>query len=734
MGMVYSLQMRTGVFWVAATCAWCAGFDQQVRCFYGTADGLPGEDVRFVAEAGGRVYAGTPRGLARLEGERWQVVFSGPVEALGALGGEWLAVSGGQLYRNGKPVAAVPAAHPRALAGSLLAADEGVFRLENGAFTRLGDLAGVRSVAEHAGRIAAAAAGGLYLWQGGRWQAVHPREGNRSWAPHDVRAVAFDAAGRLWFASPQGAGRLDREWRLFTGSEGLPYDDFTALAAGRTVWFGTAIGAIHYDGNVWEYRQGLRWLPHDAVRSVAVGPDGSAWFATSKGVGRIYTRPMTFQEKARFFEDEIDRRHRRTPYGYVLSVTVAKPGDASEFTQHDSDNDGLWTAMYGAGECFAWAATKDPAARRRAKAAFEALRFLWAVTQGGKPPALPGFVARTILPASGPNPNLTAYTREKDERTRATRDPYWKVLVPRWPLSGDGQWYWKADTSSDELDGHYFFHGLYYDLVADDDAERRRVREVVAAITDHLIQHDFALVDWDGTPTRWAVFGPADLNRNPRWTTERGLNSLSMLAYLKVAEHVTGEARYGEVYRRLIREHGYAANTLIPKLANGAGSGNQSDDEMAFMDYFHLLRYERDPELLALYRASLESYWINERYELNPLFAYIYSATMDNRHGPWLAESLDTLRRYPLDRFNWRLTNSHRKDVVPLPEWSRDDRNYPAGMLRNGRVLPIDERFVDHWNQDPYQLDQGGAGNVLADGASYLLPYYLGRFSGLLRP
>jgi hypothetical protein len=36
-----------------------------------------------------------------------------------------------------------------------------------------------------------------------------------------------------------------------------------------------------------------------------------------------------------------------------------------------------------------------------------------------------------------------------------------------------------------------FFYGLYYDLVADTDEERARVRERVAAIVDHLIEHNF---------------------------------------------------------------------------------------------------------------------------------------------------------------------------------------------------------------------------------------------------
>jgi hypothetical protein len=113
-----------------------------------------------------------------------------------------------------------------------------------------------------------------------------------------------------------------------------------------------------------------------------------------------------------------------------------------------------------------------------------------------------------------------------------------------------------------------------------------------------------------------------------------------------------------------------------------------------------------------------------ERPELNPLFNYIAAAVGVGHHvrdafsalelgpsGEWREESLDTLRRYPLDRVDWRLTNSHRKDIVPLPAYARDGSTAGKGYRNNGTVLPIDERFVEHWNHDPWQLDQGGEGS-----------------------
>ena len=109
----------------------------------------------------------------------------------------------------------------------------------------------------------------------------------------------------------------------------------------------------------------------------------------------------------------------------------------------------------------------------------------------------------------------------------------------------------------------------------------------------------------------------------------------------------------------LIDQHGYAMNVMIPKDAAGLGAGNQSDDEMAFMCFYNLVKYETDPVLSRMYRQALRTRWEIERPELCPLFNFIA--------GDGIEEGLDTLRRFPLDRFNWALKNSHRKDLVFWP-------------------------------------------------------------------
>jgi hypothetical protein len=750
-------------------------FPVDVRTEYTVADGLPSNDARAIAVlAGGDVYAGTAKGLARFDGRRWQpnAAITSEVHLLAAAPDGLLVATAGKLLRvrgdSVDQVAVLPAelgdlAAVTAISGdAIVVADRtGLFRSSRGTFRRdagfdagAGTHAGIRQVvAASDGRIAVAAVEGLFLLsREGAWSRPNPRDADRSWLPRDVGGVTFDARGRLWFGSRQGVGVLDaRKWTLYTGEDGLPYNDFNVLATGQErepsnhgistdfVWFGTTKGAIRFDGKSWHYRQGKRWVPDDDVRQIAVAPDGTAWFATKAGVGKIEPRLMTLVEKARFFEDEIDQFHRRTPYGFVDAVVVSKPGAKTDVFQHEDDNDGLWTAMYGAGEAFAYGATKDPKAKNRAKSVFQALRFLSQVTQGGEHPAPKGFPARSILPTNGPNPNRPD-SPENDGRYRR-RDPLWKTIAPRWPTSADGKWYWKCDTSSDELDGHYFFYATYYDLVAESDAEKREVREVIAAVTDHLLAHDFNLVDHDGKPTRWGVFGPKSLNLDPRWAGPRGLNSLEILSYLRVALHSTGDNKYAEAFERLVKDHGYLNNIASPKPQSGPSTGNQSDDEMAFMVYYNLLKYEQDPTVRRAASQSLYRYWtFLEQSERNPLFNYAFAASFaGSALGRFqtvppscLENALDQLTRFPLDRFDWSHDNSHRTDIVLVGSGRFGRRAGSRGHLRSGHTLPVDERYFDHWNHDPWELKTGGAGNQLGDGAVFLLPYYMGLYHAFI--
>ena len=725
-------------------------FRQEITQHFSTAQGLPANDVQLLDLAGG----GTPRAFA---GGKWSELRDGKWAEITALAPKSerefvFADAGGAPVTVPLPWAEVKQIVRAGMATWLITVAD-PFLVRDGRMTSQGWPSKWR-VNQLAigpdGGVFLASSGGLFRRVAKGWERQEILDGlGRAWAVNDVLGVAFDSMGRLWFATKAGVGcRQTAGWKFYEGKDGLPWNDFTEMAAGTDgeVWFGTHLGAIRWDGQDFHYRQGPLWLPQDDVRSIAVNAQGDAWFATAGGVGMIGHQPMTLAAKAEHYEREIERHVKRTPFGFVAEALLAQPGDRATATHHDSDNDGLWTAMYGAGESFAYAATHDPKAKVRAKQAFEALRFLQKVTQEGTPKPPKGYVARTILPGEGPDPNVG---RLAGDREAQKHDVLWKVYEPRWPKSADGKWYWKTDTSSDELDGHYFFYALYYDLVADTDAEKERLREVVRDLTDHLVTHGLNLTDVDGTPTRWGVFGPQFLNRDSRWWAERGMNSLSILTYLAVAGHVTGDPKYAAISRELIEKEAYGQNVMYPKVQAGPGSGNQSDDEMAFMCFYGLLHCSTDESLKNSVRASFYAYWQNEEPERNPFFDFAYAAqglgqSITNvwgtfpvsPRGDWFADSMGTLRGFPLDRVDWPHKNSHRLDVVPLGGARSKDSYVPGepgrGHRIDGKVLPVENRHFGHWNTDSWELDYGGSGHELSAGTVFLLPYYMGLYHGYI--
>ena len=654
-----------------------------------------------------------------------------------------------------EPTSDLPNANQVLVVGkrTLLASDDGVLVVEDGKQSSLGlvghKVVGI-SVAKD-GRIAAAASDGVFEYAHGNWsQLIIDDSLGRQWAAKDVRAVVYDATSQLWVGQLAGlACRTDQGWKFYEGRDGLPYSDFTCAAAGEDgrVWFGTRIGLVGFSDGKFFYREGPRFMPGNEIRSIAVENDGTPWLATDGGVAALRSRSMTLAEKAEHYEQQIERYIKRTPYGYTSEVGLKTPGDYSEIVYHDSDNDGLWTAMYGASQCFAVAVTGSETHRAAAKQAFEAIRFLQTVTQGGSHAPPLGFIARSILPIDGPNPNDGGL---ENGREMKLRDRGWKIYEPRWPTSADGKWYWKTDTSSDELDGHYFFLPLYYDLVANTDSEKERVREVVRHLTDHLIDHNYQLVDIDGQPTRWGIFNPENLNQKPQWWEGRGLNSLSILSYLVVAEHVTGDKKYADAIEYLRKQHSYEANAMVAKVQFGAGSGNQSDDEMAIMNFYSLLKYTKDEQLRTTMRFSMFANWSLLNTARNPFFHFAYAFHgLGNEHrtmharipldpwNGWLEDSLGTLTGFPLDRLNWPQKNSHRLDLVPLARVRGNPPKTSEAVVRgycvDGKVLPIENRHFNHWNSDAWRTDYSGNGRELASGAVYLLPYYMGRYHGFIQ-
>lgn len=700
---------------------------------YTAQHGLPNTPVLTITISGETLYAGAEQGVATAslsQSDRWRMASSQPAHALIPDGaGGVFGIGGRMLFRimgNGETHTLHTAdaellGMQVAQAGGLwLLTPNALLRYENGAIRETHPAPTNRQFRwfhqDTRGRIFAFAEGELerrcYRLDGGQWRLLEVADNRGRYFDDAWLCAVSDAIGYLWIGARSGLILGDGEgWflsrELYDGSPTAPAAPTTELippqgfircmvfAPNGDLWAGTPEGACRLRDGKWSYFWGRRWLPGNQVYAIAIDRQNRAWLATDGGVACIESVRMTLQEKAAHYERIIALRHNRN--GFVTGGEWSDPNDPNSWKIEASDNDGLWTAIYCAAQVFQYAATRDAAARERARKSFNALLELERLT------GIPGFPARSII-----RKDETGYYQSRGEWHESPTDP---------------NYIWKGDTSSDELDGHYFIWAVYYDLCADD-AEKERIRGVVRRVTDHLMQNNWRLIDKDGKPTRWAIFNPEAVNDDPIWEEERGLNSLSMLSHLKVAYHITGDAKYQRAYEELIRKHHYLINSVTQKMLPPY-SVNHSDDQLAFLCYYSFLLYEANPEYRRIWLMSLERSWQIERPERSPLFNFIYGALSGKPCD--VEASVQTLQEWPWDLRNWQCRNSHRLDITLDTSKSR------FGDWQSVQIVPYSEREVMRWNGNPYRLDGGDPlGRGEDDGSAFLLPYWMGRYHRII--
>jgi len=535
-----------------------------------------------------------------------------------------------------------------------------------------------------------------------------------------VNDVEFARYGSLWAASLGGITFYDNEneIRKILPEQGLPsaYVKCIQQAPDGTMWVGTAAGIARYDGEKWSVRHSRRWLLSDDVRDIAFDAKGNAWIATSKGISAIKRRTMTLAGKADYFQNILEKRHIREP-GLVEKCRLRIPGDINSWEPRDDDNDGQYTAMYLAMESFRYAITKSEHTGKNARRAFEGLKYLQTVTD------TEGFFARTVIPAgwktmADPNHKYT----DSEWAEHRIRDPRHKRVENRWRKSKGGKWLWKGDTSSDEMTGHMYGYLIYHDLVADA-AERKRVCDHVCKIVDYIIDGGFVFKDIDGKHTRWGVWSPEKLNDDPNWRAERGINSLEILSYLKLAFHMSGNERYQKAAQKLLYEHNYIDNIKEVKTLN-PGWRTHIDDELLALSFPCLLMHEKDPELQKAYWNAFEQWYDAVKDDCSPYFNFMYGAFKGE--DPNLNCSIQNLQDTPLDLIRWRMDNSKREDL-------QIGRSQEMEQLYTNRLLPVSERCLMRWDNNPWRVISGDGGHTESDGVFWLLPYWMGRYYGFLQ-
>lgn len=535
----------------------------------------------------------------------------------------------------------------------------------------------------------------------------------------NVSGLAYTNDGELWVGGLGGISVYKNdEWiKTYTPKEGLPTIRIRSVkkAPDGIMWVGTALGVTRFNGKTWSLRHSRRWLLSDDVRDIAFDSKGNGWIATGKGVSVIMKKQMTLKQKFDHYYGIMKRRHVREPY-LVEKCGFSSPGDTTTWLPRDDDNDGQYTSMYLAMESYRYAVTKDPEAKENAGKAFNALQFLQTVTETD------GFVARTVVP--------TSWKRMTDAN-RTITDRQWAEIIlnePResriedmWRTSSDGKWLWKRGTSSDEITGHMYGYFIYYELAAEG-AERERVRDHILKIVDHIIDGGYVFIDIDGKHTKWGVWAPEYLNDDPDWATERGINSLEILSFLKLAYHVSNDEKYQKEFYKLFNDHHYRDNIKQAKSTIKSWI-TFIDDELLALTYPVLVEYETDPEVKKVIKKSVEQWYSVLKNDDNPYFYFLYDGFTGKNLN--VEKSIFLLQDNPLDLIRWRVDNSKREDMQLTRKPILED-------IQTSRLVPPSERGIMRWDNNPWSAVQGDGGYSESDGVYWMLAYWVGRYYGFI--
>jgi hypothetical protein len=648
-------------------------------------------NVRVLKSLDGALWASTDTAVHRYDGSALDTVFNGPMLDFCMHLGQVHGATRDAIYRfeRGRFVDIQPE-------GGYLSSDSTVV-MANGTQVladpvRIGPIAQIASYS-----------GTLYMMHPHRLALIDrkvfvPNPIDWGMLPNDVLRDMTVLGSRLFVSTDRGVAVLrGMAMTTLTGDDGLPYEDTTCLAQGfdGDLWIGTTTGAIRKAGDDYHYFGADHWLPGNNVRDIAVG-DNIVYIATDAGLGIIRYEPYTLQKKANYFERAMD------DWGFKRLGFVHKlywSNDEDEWLREISDNDGGHTAHYLAAMSYKFAATGDEQARAEALDAFKAMVWLEDITPKD------GFFARAIWSVEGDKGQLARFGSGG--------------LPAKWYDTDDGLWVWKGDTSSDEVNGHFYAVALFHDLVAQG-AEKQRAAEHLARIATHIIENGWVLRDMDGGPTRWGQWSPEYL-LTPYGYEARGLNGMEAQAYMIIAHTLTGDPKFQQGLQQLL-DWGYHTYTVRQKQTFPPDHVVPWDDELAFRVLHPMLKYTNDAELRSIYLRSIERHWEVMRMQKLPYYNFIYGSRTGNDCEA--EQAVQHLREWSLDPVNHNFRNSHRHDLAPEPGYVP----YSGGT----RAISPRESTAMWGSRSAIRYNGGSGSRGATPPVGWLEDYWMGRYYGFI--
>ncbi len=678
-------------------------FKQNKRTFFGVREGLVSDNVLSAAvDKDGRVWMGTDKGVSVFENGSFvdSSLFKDSVQAMFAdkKGNLWLACGNTVCTADGENRQVLDGTvvdFAQNASGRLFVATEGCVYSYGTAFEKcyapdgeISDIAAYEDI--------------LYIAAGGNLVSVADSKVNTYETDAAVQAVECDSLGMLWVGTDKGVKAFDSKgyWVTNEKAKALCNYNTNKILFGKTGrrYVGTDIGIGIHDGAKRHFYVAGYWLPASRVTAIAESNDGNTiWVGTDNGVSRIETVMMTLREKADNFVALAEKYNVRD-IGFVVNRFIDNATDFGTGEIEISDNDGLWTGTYMLSQAFRYAVTGEEEALEISRRSIKAMLYLMKIT------GIPGFTARAI--------------RRPGEKGFGDGDPEWHLVTDE-----TGEVEWKGETSSDEMTGHFVPAAVYCDFCATPE-EKAEIREALCDIVDHIMSHNYRLCDIDGLPTTWGNWNPDELNRNDRWFNERGVNSFEMLSFLKILDHLGADKKYHDEYVRLVSKEHFAVNAMRRKLDDART--NHIDDHLGFLTTIPLMMYETDPDILQYYLIGLREHWEYERTERNPFWNILYAAYTDECSD--LDVGINSLCELPMETMEIPIYNSVRNDLV----WDYEGQERYGEDPQLCIPLPYDEKPFATYDHNQYLADMTWGNYRIVEGTFFLMPYWLGRYYGLI--
>jgi len=364
------------------------------------------------------------------------------------------------------------------------------------------------------------------------------------------------------------------------------------------------------------------------------------------------------------------------PWGTILDPVFADLNSNQIVGYTRCGDSAIWTGHYLAAEAFRYQVTQAPDALANVQQAIAGIKGLVDVTGTN-------LLARCIVFADWP---FSAGIQSEETVNGIHMNP---------------PWFWVGNTSRDEYCGVIFGLGVAYDMV-DDAAVKSSISDLVTRLVRFLTGHNWSVEMPDGSTSTTFLVRPDE-----------------MLAFLQVGRHVnSGEFSFDYDLQRVL-----LADTGVLFAPLGVDVLDNSSYFKFNLDYISLYNLDRleSSSTQAIYEKAYSIVRNHTAGHQNAFFDIIDRAL----EGPDAArdQEFQTL----LDQWLLRPSRDLFVDVSGVVPVCGTEACDPV-------PVPLRPPTDFLWQRDPFQLSGGAAGQTERAGIDYILPYWMGRYYGVIGP